>query len=153
MPMSGFLKRNLSIPNDKTFEGSIITRSRSRAKMAFVCENIYQTWQNGAGILNAWQYGLVIAQKLNNGLLKPKFTVCDSPHNNADNHGHVCSGCFFIWNYSSLSLDKQNGRLCIRCAAKAFAGDPSFDPEKEPQPMWIGRQPRPRIMQVAIDCA
>jgi hypothetical protein len=95
---------------------------------------------------------MVTADQLNQGAIQPIFQ-CEGISLERDRHGHVCSGCFMIWNCSSFGNMDANEPLCCRCASRLLAGDPKFEPEKEPVKMWRGTQPRPRIIQVALDCA
>jgi hypothetical protein len=100
----------------------------SRTKAVLVFGAILQSWEQGSGLLNAWQAGMVVAHGFRKGKI-PSVSFCDGTGSDGG-HGHVCSGCYHVWNcleFADASGARSHERICPRCISKTLGGRPVYD--------------------------
>jgi hypothetical protein len=100
----------------------------SRPRVVYVLETVLQVWNTGAGLLNAWQAGMVAAHNIQCGKLRPEFSCGGTELD--ESHGHVCSWCYHVWHchdFIQPSGAPGNERICPRCIGKAFEAKPTAD--------------------------
>ncbi|KAF2013766.1 hypothetical protein BU24DRAFT_424776 [Aaosphaeria arxii CBS 175.79] len=116
--MRNAVRRDICKRRAKFHEFAINFTGFSQRKRVYTLETIYRTFQKGEGIMNAWQDGMVTTRAIEAQII-PIVLDCENPSNT---HGHVCSGCYMVWNcldFAHTFRNRLEDRFCPRCITKA----------------------------------